>query len=167
MHDLFRKPETAFRDHALRVTAGRVAADADRRDGAGRASRRSSRPGSRCIRSTARFRCRGSRCAGGWNSVIQRPVKRIRQPWVIASPFPADLCAATLDCFSPDSPARARSPVPGAETPYAILAALERHWGVSSYNSDRMALSSRKRIAPSLLVSAITKRTRPCLEVSA
>ena len=27
------------------------------------------------------------------------------------------------------------------------------------YNSDRMALSSRKRIAPSLLVSAITKRT--------
>ena len=35
------------------------------------------------------------------------------------------------------------------------------------YNSDRMAFSSRKRIAPSLLVSAITKRTRPCLEVSA
>ena len=35
------------------------------------------------------------------------------------------------------------------------------------YSSDRMALSSRKRIAPSLLVSAITKRTRPCLEVSA
>ncbi len=35
------------------------------------------------------------------------------------------------------------------------------------YSSDRMALSSRKRIAPSLLVSAITKRTRPCFEVSA
>ena len=35
------------------------------------------------------------------------------------------------------------------------------------YNSVRMALRSRKRIAPSLLVSAITKRTRPCLDVSA
>jgi hypothetical protein len=39
--------------------------------------------------------------------------------------------------------------------------------GVCGYSSDWMALSSRKRIAPSLLVSAITKRTRPCLEVSA
>ena len=35
------------------------------------------------------------------------------------------------------------------------------------YNSDWIELSSRKRIAPSLLVSAITKRTRPCFEVSA
>ncbi len=46
-------------------------------------------------------------------------------------------------------------------------------WGASArrricgYSSVWMALSSRKRIAPSLLVSAITKRTRPCLEVSA
>jgi hypothetical protein len=30
-----------------------------------------------------------------------------------------------------------------------------------------MALSSRKRIAPLLPPSAITKRTRPCFEVSA
>jgi len=37
----------------------------------------------------------------------------------------------------------------------------------SVYSSDWMVLSSRKRIALSLLVSAITKRTRPCLEVSA
>ena len=35
------------------------------------------------------------------------------------------------------------------------------------YSSDWIALSSRKRIAPSLLVSAITKRTRPWPEVSA
>src|SRR5262245_36332072 len=39
--------------------------------------------------------------------------------------------------------------------------------GAASYSSDWMALSNRKRIAPSLLVSAITKRTRPCWEVSA
>jgi hypothetical protein len=37
----------------------------------------------------------------------------------------------------------------------------------SVYSPDWMALSSRKRIAPSLLVSEITKRTRPWLEVSA
>src|SRR5437764_10329692 len=37
----------------------------------------------------------------------------------------------------------------------------------SGYSPDWMALSSRKRIAPSLLPSEITKRTRPCLEVSA
>ena len=35
-----------------------------------------------------------------------------------------------------------------------------------SYSPPCMALSSRKRIAPSLLLSAITKRMRPC-EVSA
>ena len=37
----------------------------------------------------------------------------------------------------------------------------------SGYSPDWMALSSRKRIAPSLLLSEITKRMRPCLEVSA
>ncbi len=37
----------------------------------------------------------------------------------------------------------------------------------SGYSSDWMALSSWKRIVLSLLVSEITKRTRPCLEVSA
>ena len=35
------------------------------------------------------------------------------------------------------------------------------------YSADWMAWSSRKRIAPSLLRSEITKRTRPWLEVSA
>src|SRR6187402_2080764 len=35
------------------------------------------------------------------------------------------------------------------------------------YSSDWIALSSRKRIAPSLFVCDITKRTRPYLEVSA
>ena len=39
--------------------------------------------------------------------------------------------------------------------------------GGSGYSPDWMALSNRKRIALSLLLSAITKRTRPCLEVSA
>ena len=39
--------------------------------------------------------------------------------------------------------------------------------GASVYSPNWMALSSRKRIAPSLLVSEITKRTRPWLEVSA
>ena len=38
---------------------------------------------------------------------------------------------------------------------------------VYGYSSDWMASSSRKRIVPSLLVSAITKRTRPCFDVSA
>ncbi len=48
------------------------------------------------------------------------------------------------------------------------LAALINSWcPLSSYSPDWMALSSRKRIAPSLLLSEITKRTRPCLEVSA
>src|SRR5262249_55407072 len=37
----------------------------------------------------------------------------------------------------------------------------------SGYSPDRVSRSSRKRISPSLLVSAITKRTRPWLEVSA
>jgi hypothetical protein len=36
----------------------------------------------------------------------------------------------------------------------------------SGYSPDWMALSSRKRIAPSLLLSEITKRTRPCLAAS-
>ena len=35
------------------------------------------------------------------------------------------------------------------------------------YSPDWMALSSRKRIVLSLLLSAITKRTRPCSLVSA
>ena len=37
----------------------------------------------------------------------------------------------------------------------------------SRYSPASMALSSWKRIAPSLLLSEITKRTRPCFEVSA
>ena len=37
----------------------------------------------------------------------------------------------------------------------------------SGYSPDSIARSSRKRISPSLLVSEITKRTRPWLEVSA
>ena len=44
-------------------------------------------------------------------------------------------------------------------------------WGLggpaAGYSPDWMALSSRKRISLSLLVSEITKRTRPWLEVSA
>ena len=39
--------------------------------------------------------------------------------------------------------------------------------GDFGYSPDAIARSSRKRISPSLLVSAITKRTRPWLEVSA
>jgi len=37
----------------------------------------------------------------------------------------------------------------------------------SGYSPVSMARSSRKRIALSLLLSEITKRTRPCFEVSA
>src|ERR1700719_4462266 len=37
----------------------------------------------------------------------------------------------------------------------------------SGYSPDTIARSSRKRISPSLLVSEITNRTRPWLEVSA
>ena len=37
----------------------------------------------------------------------------------------------------------------------------------TDYSADWMALSSRKRKVLSSLLSAITKRTRPCWEVSA
>jgi hypothetical protein len=37
---------------------------------------------------------------------------------------------------------------------------------ISGYSPDSMARSSRKRLPPLLLASEITKRTRPCLEVS-
>jgi hypothetical protein len=44
---------------------------------------------------------------------------------------------------------------------------LETSTQISGYSPDSMARSSRKRIPPLLLPSEITKRTRPCLEVSA
>jgi hypothetical protein len=51
-----------------------------------------------------------------------------------------------------------------------LIRSRKRDWAAhqnSGYSPDSIARSSRKRISPSLLVSEITKRTRPWLEVSA
>ena len=83
-----------------------------------------------------------------------------------------EVCALVRDAIQHGSLAPYVSPFPDDPRTRHPAVRSEVSSGLSEgrsqgYSSDRMASSKRKRMALSLLVRAITNRTRPCLEVSA
>ena len=113
------------------------------------------------VRVLDRQRRRHQRCARLYRR--QRDCRRPQARTSVDARAGARVAPLTAD----REPPAARRPPPAAIEPSAALfEASSRGDQGLGYSSDVMARSNWKRIAPSLLLSAITKRTRPWFAVS-